>query len=186
MHLIGILWFLWIFGNNVEDSMGHGRFVVFYLLTGLAASGAHVALNPGSPVPMVGASGAISGVMGAYLVLYPKARVDTLFFFFVFIRVIPLPAWVMLGYWMLLQLGGPPRARGLLRGGRILAFIEAIHGPEFGVASATGGGVAYAAHVGGFLAGVALIPLFRRKRLVDAKRRGHVVDAGDLDGGGWW
>lgn len=147
MHLIGNLWFLWIFGNNVEDSMGHGRFVVFYLVTGLAASAAHVLLNPGSAVPTVGASGAISGVMGAYLVLYPRARVDTLFFFFIFIRVIPLPAWVMLGYWMLLQVVG------------------------LGAAGTVGGGVAYAAHVGGFLAGIALIPLFRRSKRVEAKRR---------------
>lgn len=149
MHLVGNLWFLWIFGNNVEDSMGHLRFVVFYLVCGLAASGAHVALNAGSAVPMVGASGAISGIMGAYLLLYPKARVDTLFFFLVFVRVIPLPAWVMLGYWMALQVAGLGAA-----------------------ATVGGGGVAYAAHVGGFAAGLLLIPLFRRTERVRARRRG--------------
>ncbi len=148
MHLVGNLWFLWIFGNNVEDSMGHLRFVAFYLICGLAAAGAHVALNPASVIPMVGASGAISGIMGAYLVLHPKARVDTLFFFFVFIRVVPLPAWVILGYWMVLQVAG--------------LGAEATVG---------GGGVAYAAHVGGFLAGALLIPLFRRKGGAGARRR---------------
>ena len=96
MHLIGNLWFLWIFGNNIEDSMGHLRFLAFYVLTGLAAAGAHVVAEPGSPMPVVGASGAISGIMGAYLVLYPRAHVITAIVF-VFIRVVPIPAWVMLG-----------------------------------------------------------------------------------------
>lgn len=163
MHLIGNLWFLWIFGNNIEDSMGHLRFVVFYLVTGLAAAMAHVLTAPGSTVPMVGASGAISGIMGAYLVLYPRARVDTLFFFFVFIRVIPLPAWLMLGYWMLLQIAG-----------------------SAATAAVGGGGVAYAAHIGGFLAGVALIFVFRNPRLVDAKRQGVVLPRGEIEHGGWW
>ena len=162
MHLIGNLWFLWIFGNNVEDSMGHGRFVVFYLVTGLAAALAHVLLNTGSAVPMVGASGAISGVMGAYLLLYPRARVHTLFFFIFFVRVVPLPAWVLLGYWMLLQVAG------------------------LGAAATVGGGVAYAAHVGGFLAGIALIPFFSRQTLVQAKRSDRVLDRRELDRGGWW
>lgn len=138
LHLIGNLWFLWIFGNNVEDSMGRGRFVVFYLLTGLAAAGAHIASDPGSVVPMVGASGAISGVMGGYLVLFPRARVKTLLVLLVFVTVVELPAFVYLGYWFLIQLVS-----------------------SGSVASA---GVAFWAHIGGFAAGVLLIPLFRRRR----------------------
>jgi membrane associated rhomboid family serine protease len=162
MHLIGNMWFLWIFGNNVEDSMGHVRFLVFFLLTGIAAALAHVLLNPTSAVPMVGASGAISAIMGAYVVLYPRARIHTLFFFVFFIRVIPLPAWLILGYWLLIQV--------------------ASHASL----PATGGGVAYAAHIGGFAAGVLLIFLFRNRKLVGAKRSGVVINRRDLDGGGWW
>jgi membrane associated rhomboid family serine protease len=163
MHLIGNLWFLWIFGNNVEDSMGHFRFLVFYFLTGLAAATSHVLVDPGSAVPMVGASGAISGVMGAYLVLYPRARVDTLFWLLIFIRVVPLPAWVILGYWIVLQLAG-----------------STVH------AAAGGGGVAYAAHVGGFVAGMLLVFPFRNQKLVTAKRRGVVLPRDQIDHGGWW
>ncbi len=163
MHLIGNVWFLWIFGNNIEDSMGHLRFLAFYVLTGLAAAGAHIATDPGSKIPMVGASGAISGIMGAYLVLYPRARIDTLFVFIIFFRVIPLPAWVMLGYWMLLQIGG-----------------------SFATSAIGGGGVAYGAHIGGFIAGLALIPIFRNRRLVDAKRRGVVLQRHEIEHGGWW
>lgn len=163
MHLIGNLWFLWIFGNNIEDSMGHLRFVAFYVITGLVAAMAHVLMSPDSTAPMVGASGAISGVMGAYLMLYPRARVDTLFFFFVFFRIVPLPAWLMLGYWMAIQLVG-----------------------SASTAMTGGGGVAYAAHVGGFAAGVVLIFLFRNPKLVSAKRRGVVLPREELDHGGWW
>jgi len=143
--------------------MGHLRFVVFYLVTGLVAAMAHVVMNPSSTVPMVGASGAISGIMGAYLVLYPRARVDTLFWFFFFIRVIPLPAWVLLGYWMLIQRAG--------------SASTAVMG---------GGGVAYAAHVGGFVAGLVLIFLFRDPKLVGAKRGGVVLRREEIDHGGWW
>ncbi|HSM60181.1 MAG TPA: rhomboid family intramembrane serine protease, partial [Longimicrobiales bacterium] len=145
-----------------EDSMGRLRFMVFFLLTGVVASLAHVWLAPASSVPLVGASGAISAVMGAYVVLYPRARVDTLFFFFVFIRVVPLPAWVMVGYWFLVQV------------------VSTASFP------AEGGGVAYAAHVGGFLAGVLLIPIFRNRKLVRAKRAHVVLPRRDLDRGGWW
>jgi membrane associated rhomboid family serine protease len=164
MHLIGNMWFLWIFGNNIEDSMGHLRFVAFYLLTGLAAALAHVITDPGSTVPMVGASGAISGVMGAYLVLYPRARVQTLFFFLFFIRIVPLPAWIMLGYWMFLQFVGS--AATSVAGG--------------------GGGVAYAAHIGGFLAGMVLVLVFRNPKLVGAKRSGVVLPRDQIEHGGWW
>jgi membrane associated rhomboid family serine protease len=163
MHLIGNMWFLWIFGNNVEDSMGHLRFLLFYLIAGVAAAGAHIFTDPASTIPMVGASGAISGVMGAYLVLYPKARIDTLFFFVFFIRVVPLPAWVLLGYWMVLQIGG-----------------------SFATTVAGGGGVAYGAHVGGFLAGLLLVVPFRNRKLVDAKRRGVVLAPQEIDHRGWW
>jgi len=161
MHLIGNLWFLWIFGNNVEDSMGHGRFLVFYLLTGLVAAGAHVASVPQSVLPMVGASGAISAIMGAYLVLYPRARVHTLFIIIIIIRVFPLPAWFFLLYWLSLQLAYTNMAGG-------------------------GGGVAFWAHIGGFLAGVALVKLFQNRVLVGAKRSGVQVSRRDLRGGGWW
>jgi membrane associated rhomboid family serine protease len=103
MHLLGNMWFLWLFGNNVEDSMGRLRFLVFYLLCGLAAAMGQVLTNPSSAIPMVGASGAISGVMGAYLVLYPKVRVFALVFLGFFMTSVALPAWVMLGYWLLIQ-----------------------------------------------------------------------------------
>lgn len=162
MHLIGNMWFLWIFGNNVEDSMGHLRYLVFYLLCGLVAALAHVFTDMSSVTPMVGASGAISAIMGAYLVLYPKARVHTLFFFFVFFRIIPLPAWVILGYWMAIQV------------------VSSLAGPG------TGGGVAYTAHVGGFLTGALLILIFRNPKLVGAKRGGVRLSREELDRGGWW
>ena len=134
MHLLGNMWFLWLFGNNIEDSMTRPRFAVFYLLCGLAAALLQVISQPHSVIPMVGASGAISGVMGAYLLLFPKVRVHT----FVIIFSVTLPAWVMLGYWMLLQLAG-----GLTQEG-------------------TEGGVAFWAHVGGFAAGLLLVKLFVR------------------------
>jgi membrane associated rhomboid family serine protease len=162
MHLIGNMWFLWIFGNNIEDSMGHLRFAVFYLVSGVVAAGAHVVMDPSSTIPMVGASGAISAIMGAYLVLYPRARVETLFFFIIFIRIVPLPAWVMLGYWMFIQVA------------------SSAAGPQ------AGGGVAYMAHIGGFIAGAVLILLFRNPRLVGAKRHGVVLSRRELDHGGWW
>jgi len=145
MHLIGNMWFLWVFGNNIEDSMGHVRFTLFYLITGLVASGAHVVSALDSPVPTVGASGAISGVMGAYLVLYPHVRVHTFVIFFYFARIVALPAVVILGLWFAIQL---------------------LQGTAGG-----GGGVAFWAHIGGFVAGVALIKLFERPKLVLAKRQ---------------
>jgi membrane associated rhomboid family serine protease len=163
MHLIGNLWFLWIFGNNVEDSMGHGRFLVFYLLTGTVAAVSHVISAPESALPMVGASGAISAIMGAYLVLYPRARVHTLFIIIIFIRVFPLPAWFFLLYWFSIQLASSalPVAGG-------------------------GGGVAFWAHIGGFLAGLALVKLFKNPALVNAKRAGVLLPRREIRGGGWW
>jgi membrane associated rhomboid family serine protease len=151
MHLIGNMWFLWLFGNNVEDSMTRPRFVAFYLLCGLGAALAQVVAEPSSAVPMVGASGAISGVMGAYLVLYPSARVFTLVPLGFFITTIALPAWVMLVYWMVIQIFG---------------------GLSQSVAE-EGGGVAFWAHVGGFLAGIALIKLFAKSNHVLAHEAQH-------------
>jgi membrane associated rhomboid family serine protease len=145
LHLIGNMWFLWIFGNNVEDSMGHARFVVFYLLCGLAAAALQIFSQPDSGVPMVGASGAIGGVMGAYIVLYPRVHVHMMVIFGIFIRTFAMPASFMLGYWFLLQLLGGAASLG--RGGE-------------------GGGVAFWAHVGGFVAGALLIFVFRDPALV--------------------
>ena len=144
MHIIGNMWFMWIFGNNVEDSMGHGRFVAFYLLCGIAAALIQIASNPQSGVPMVGASGAIGGVMGAYILLYPKVKVHMLIFLGFFVTTFAIPAIWMLGYWFLLQLLG-----------------------GIGSIGAKGGGVAFWAHIGGFVAGAILVLIFRVPELVD-------------------
>ena len=143
MHIIGNMWFLWIFGNNVEDSMGHLRFVVFYLLCGFAAAGLQMLSNPGSGVPMVGASGAIGGVMGAYVLLYPRVNVHMLFWFGFYVTTFAIPAIWMLGYWFLVQLIGGVGSLG-----------------------ARGGGVAFWAHVGGFVAGALLVLVFRDRELL--------------------
>jgi membrane associated rhomboid family serine protease len=139
MHLIGNMLYLWIFGNNVEDAMGHVKFVVFYVVCGVLAAMSHALTDPSSAVPMVGASGAISGVLGAYLLLYPHARVMVLVPLGIFTRVMYVPAGFVLGFWFVLQ---------LLSGGMSLGQ--------------GGGGVAWFAHVGGFVAGMALIGLFKR------------------------
>ncbi len=144
MHIIFNMWFLWIFGNNVEDSMGRARFVAFYLLCGIGAAAAQVLVEPASPYPMVGASGAISGVMGAYVVLYPKVKVWTLVPIGFFITTIALPAWAMLGYWILLQV------------------LSGLGGGE--------GGVATFAHIGGFAVGIGLIRLFARRDYIERRR----------------
>ncbi len=149
MHLLGNMWFLWLFGNNVEDSMGRLRFLLFYLLCGLAAAAAQIVTSPNSPIPMVGASGAISGVMGAYLVLYPRVRVYTLVPLGFFITSMALPAWVMLGYWFLIQ---------------FISGLVSVGGE--------GGGVAFWAHVGGFVAGLVLVKLFARSDYV-AEHQAH-------------
>lgn len=155
LHIIGNMWFLWVFGNNVEDSMGRLRFVVFYLLCGLAAAAAQASADPSSPIPMVGASGAIGGVMGAYATLYPRANVNMLVALGFYLTRIDIPAYLVLGYWFLLQL---------------LGGIPALGGD--------GGGVAFWAHSGGFLTGAALSFLFYDPVLVRAHRRVSV-------GGGW-
>ena len=139
MHLAGNMLFLYIFGDNIEDEMGHGGYLLFYLACGLLSALAHVISAPYSPVPTVGASGAIAGVMGGYLLLYPKAKVDILIIFIVFFRIFPIPAWIMLGLWLGMQ------------------FIGGIG------ADPTVGGVAYWAHAGGFIVGMVLtIPLWLR------------------------
>jgi membrane associated rhomboid family serine protease len=150
MHLLGNMWFLWLFGNNIEDSMTRPRFVAFYLLSGLAAALAQVLANPASEIPMVGASGAISGVMGAYLVLFPRVRVFTVIPLGFFIQTVALPAWMMLIYWAFLQVAGGVTSIG-----------------------AEGGGVAFFAHLGGFLAGVVLVKLFERRDRVMAHKSHH-------------
>jgi membrane associated rhomboid family serine protease len=133
MHIIGNMWFLWIFGDNLEDRLGPVRYLVFYLLVGFAAAAAQILASPSSAVPMVGASGAIAGVMGGYLLLYPQARVRCLAILIVFITTLRVPAWIVLGFWFLSQF-----------------FVSAQSG------------VAWMAHVGGFIAGVALVKLFIR------------------------
>jgi rhomboid family protein len=150
MHLLGNMWFLWIFGNNVEDAMGRLRFVVFYLLTGIAAALTQVMLTPASPVPMVGASGAISGVMGAYIVLYPNVRVFMIVPLGFILTSMAWPAWMMLGYWLLLQ------------------FVSGLT-----VMGKEGGGVAFWAHFGGFVAGVILVKLFARSDYLAAHQAHH-------------
>lgn len=149
MHLLGNMWFFWIFGNNVEDAMGRGRFILFYLTCGIVAALSQVFLNPTSTTPMVGASGAISGVMGAYLVLYPHVRVYTLVPLLFFFTTIALPAWVMLIYWMVIQLFGGLSSLGAT------------------------GGTAFGAHVGGFVAGAVLIKLFARSDYVRQHKSHH-------------
>ncbi|MBX3132484.1 MAG: rhomboid family intramembrane serine protease [Gemmatimonadaceae bacterium] len=159
-HLLGNGLFLWVFGNNVEDVMGRGRFLLFYLLCGLAAAAVHVFVQPASAVPTVGASGAISGAMGAYLVLFPRVRVRMLFIFVIFFRIIPLPAWGVLLWWFVLQL--------------LLGL------PDLAALPDSGGGVAVWAHVGGFAAGVLLVRVFQRDDLV-AQRRAMLLRRGLLD-----
>jgi rhomboid family protein len=141
-HVIGNMWFLYIFGDNVEDYLGHFNYLTFYLLSGLVAMACQVAMDVHSRVPNLGASGAIAGVLGAYFILYPRARVLT----WIFVLVIYLPAWVILGYWFVFQFVSGA-ATSLIYEGR-----------------STGGGIAFWAHVGGFVAGVGLIKLFPQRR----------------------
>jgi membrane associated rhomboid family serine protease len=167
-HLIGNMWFLWIFGNNIEDSMGHARFAAFYLICAVIAALAQIFGSPSSPIPMVGASGAISGVMGAYLVLYPRVRVHMLVFLGFWVTTIAVPAYLMLFYWAFLQLLGSL--------------------PALGRMTEETGGVAFLAHLGGFAAGAALIKLFARSELLDAQRRAiasQVFNEPWRSGSGW-
>jgi hypothetical protein len=140
VHLIGNMWFLWIFGDNIEDKLGHFRFIAFYFLCGIIASSVHVFFNSQSNVPCVGASGAIAGVLGAYMVTFPRARVITIVPLFVFIQVMELPAIVVLGFWFVIQF---------------------FNGAASITASASGAGVAWWAHIGGFAAGVIILYIIR-------------------------
>lgn len=142
LHILGNMWFLWIFGKTVEDSIGHFKFIIFYLLCGVAAAGAQVALSPDSTVPMIGASGAISGVLGAYLLLFPHARVLMLFPIWIFLRIFYVPAILYLVFWFGMQ---------LLSGLAVRNTMD------------VSGGVAFWAHVGGFIAGMLLIPVFKKR-----------------------
>ena len=141
-HFIGNMWYLWIFGDNVEDRVGHGRFIVFYLLCGIAAALGQIVMDPTSELPTIGASGAIAGVMGAYFVLYPHSRVLTLIPW-IFLQVVEMPAIVLLGFWFIMQ---------LFSAGAIAV-----------TAHTQGGGVAFAAHVAGFIVGVAGVFVFRKR-----------------------
>ncbi len=158
MHLIGNMWYLWIFGDNIEDAMGRMRFLSFYIISGLAASLCHALTNLTSQIPTIGASGAISGVLGAYFLLYPQARVLVLIPLGFFTRLIYVPAIVALGFWFLLQ---------LLSG--TMSDVQ-------------GGGVAWWAHIGGFIAGMLLVGLFKRRNVhYFNPRRPHYHD----DTGSW-
>jgi membrane associated rhomboid family serine protease len=149
-HIAGNMLYLWIFGNNVEDAMGRLRFMLFYVLCGMVAAMTHALANTSSVIPMIGASGAVSGVLGAYALLYPRARVVTLVFFGFYIRTIEIPALFVLGSWFLIQ------------------FLSALS------TSSSGGGIAWYAHVGGFVAGMALIGLFKRSEVpYGGGRRSH-------------
>ncbi|MCK4950475.1 MAG: rhomboid family intramembrane serine protease [Gammaproteobacteria bacterium] len=141
MHIIGNMLYLWIFGNNVEDSMGHARFIGFYLLCGIIAVAAHSLPDPASTTPLIGASGALAGVLGAYLLLYPHAKVLVAIPFGFFIHTMRLPAGLVLGFWFILQI-----------------FNSASAGDQ-------AGGIAWGAHIGGFIAGMALIPVFKYKKV---------------------
>jgi len=142
LHLIGNMLYLWIFGNNIEDTLGHFRFMIFYLLAGLGAALTQVFSDPQSTAPMIGASGAVAGVLGAYLLLFPHARILTLMFIFIFIRMIRIPALIVLGFWFLVQL--------------------------LSVTSGFETGVAFFAHIGGFVAGLILVKVFQPQK---ARRR---------------
>jgi len=144
MHVIGNMWYLWIFGYNVEDRLGHGRFIVFYLLCGIVAAFGQILIDPTSTLPTIGASGAIAGVMGAYFVLYPQSRVLTLIPLIIFWEVIELPAIILLGFWFLMQ---------LFSAGAIAV-----------TASTGGGGVAFMAHVAGFITGIVAVFVLRQRQ----------------------
>jgi membrane associated rhomboid family serine protease len=144
-HVAGNMLYLWIFGDNVEDTLGHGRFLLFYLLSGVAAALAQIAVHPDSRIPMVGASGAVSGVLGAYLLLFPYARVLVLLIFGFFFRIVRWPAIVVLGFWIVVQ----------FLNGLITVSVAA---------GGAAGGTAWFAHIGGFLAGIVLLFLMRPRR----------------------
>jgi len=149
MHIAGNMLYLWIFGDNVEDNFGHGKFLLFYLLCGIAASMAQIFVDPNSTIPSLGASGAIAGVLGAYLIMFPKNRVRNLLFLGFIFTTIELPAVVVLGFWIVLQIFS-----------QYTAMASARH---------ASGGVAYMAHIGGFAAGLVLCFLFRRRQRTSSR-----------------
>ena len=158
LHLGSNMLFLWIFGDNVEDVMGHAKYLVFYLITATGASYAQVLIDPDSRIPLVGASGAVSGLLAAYIVLFPHGRIQTLIFFGFLITTIMVPAWIMIGYWILLQ---------VISG---VASLSPVEEPA---------GVAFFAHIGGFVAGLVLVWFFRDRRRLEEQRlaRQGLVDA---------
>ena len=149
-HVLGNMWFLWIFGDNIEDILGHGKFLLFYLLCGVAAALTQTVMSEGSRVPMVGASGAIAGVMGAYMIKFPRSRIETLVFIFIFFTRIDVPAWLMLIYWFAVQ------------------FFNGVG--SIGYSQASQGGTAFFAHVGGFLAGIALVNVMGARERYSRRR----------------
>jgi len=150
LHVLGNMWFLWIFGDNIEDILGHGKYLVFYLLCGVVAALTQTYMNLDSRVPMVGASGAIAGVMGAYMVKFPRSRIETLVFIVIFITRIDVPAWLMLIYWFAVQ------------------FFNGVG--SIGYSQASQGGTAFFAHVGGFLAGIALVNVMGARERYSRRR----------------
>src|SRR3984893_1402371 len=151
MHIIGNMWFLWVYGDNVEDVLGHGKYLLFYLLCGLAAALTQYAINPDSQIPTLGASGAIAGVMGAYLIKFPHARILTLIPIIIFWTTIEIPAAIILVYWFILQ------------------FFSGIGSVGYSQAS-QGGGVAFFAHIGGFIAGMILVSVMGTKERYSRRR----------------
>ncbi len=143
MHLLGNIWFLWLFGDNIEDRMGSFRFIIFYLVAGLIAALSHGLTDTSGIIPMIGASGAISGVIGAYIILFPYARIHTVLFVFFFFRTIRIPAWIFLGFWFV---------------GQVFYGFQSL--------GVSGAGVAFFAHIGGFIAGVIMVKLFAPKQYV--------------------
>ena len=151
LHVLGNMWFLWIFGDNIEDILGHDKYLLFYLVCGVAAAISQTFLNPFSRVPMVGASGAIAGVMGAYLVKFPRAQIRTLVTLFVFFFLTDVPAWAMLIYWFVIQL---------------FSGVGSIASSQY----TQGGGTAFFAHVGGFVTGIVLIKVLGTREPYSRRR----------------
>jgi membrane associated rhomboid family serine protease len=158
-HLGSNMLFLWVFGDNVEDVMGHAKYIIFYLLTAAGASYAQVVIDPDSRIPLVGASGAVSGLLAAYIVLFPHGKIQTLIFLGIFVTTTMIPAWVMIGYWIVIQ---------VISGVGSLSMIDEQTG-----------GVAFFAHIGGFVAGLVLVWFFHDRRRLEEQRearRGFVED----------
>jgi membrane associated rhomboid family serine protease len=150
MHVLGNMWFLWIFGDNIEDILGHGKYLLFYLLCGAAAALAQVAVSPNSRIPTVGASGAIAGIMGAYMIKFPHSRILSLIFIVVFFTTVEIPAWIMLIYWF------------------VMNFFSGVG--TLAASQTSQGGVAFFAHIGGFIAGIVLISVMGPRQPYSSRR----------------